>query len=83
MEKLGLRTWAGKSKIIGIIVCVGGALITSLYEGHKFYIGSHHSTHHNVSPELHKPHMVRGTLFLVACCFSCAGWYIVQVSFLL
>ena len=83
MEKLGLKTLAGNTKIIGIVICVGGALMTSLYEGHKFYIGSHHSPQHNVSPQLHKPHKLRGKFFLVTCCFSYAAWYIVQVSFLL
>ncbi|XP_054797446.1 WAT1-related protein At5g64700-like [Prosopis cineraria] len=83
MEKLGLKTWSGKAKAIGTIICVGGALTTSLYTGKEFNTG-HHSRHtsHTASAEAPKAHMLRGTLFLVASCFSYAGWFIVQVKLL-
>ncbi|XP_028806612.1 WAT1-related protein At5g64700-like [Neltuma alba] len=83
MEKLGLKTWAGKAKAIGTIICVGGALTTSLYTGKEFYIG-HHSHHspHTASAKAPKTHMLRGTFFLVASCCSYTGWFIVQVKLL-
>lgn len=80
MEELGLKTWAGKAKAIGTVICVGGGLITSLYTGNKFHIG-HHSSH-NASKNPPKIHMLRGTLFLVCSCFSYSGWFIVQASFI-
>lgn len=33
LEKLGLRSIAGQAKLIGTIVCVGGAMLLSLYRG--------------------------------------------------
>lgn len=81
MEKLGLQTWAGKAKCVGAILCVGGALATSLYKGKEFYIG-HHSHHTQAQTALvtHKTHILRGTFFLVCSCFSYTAWFIVQVS---
>ncbi|TKY56413.1 WAT1-related protein [Spatholobus suberectus] len=81
MEKLGLQTWAGKAKSIGAILCVGGALVTSLYKGKEFYLG-HHSHHAQTAVVAHKTHMLRGTFFLVGSCFSYTAWFIVQVKLL-
>ncbi|KAK7275933.1 hypothetical protein RIF29_17060 [Crotalaria pallida] len=80
MEKLGLQTWGGKAKSMGAILCVGGALATSLYTGKEFFIG-HHS-HHTHAIVAHKTHMLRGTFYLVGSCFSYTAWFIVQVKLL-
>ncbi|RDX63098.1 WAT1-related protein, partial [Mucuna pruriens] len=83
MEKVGLQTWRSKVKTVGAILCVGGALTTSLYKGKEFYIGqssSHHS--HSTTVEASKINMLRGTLFLLASCFSYTAWFIVQVKLL-
>ncbi|OIW04339.1 hypothetical protein TanjilG_32531 [Lupinus angustifolius] len=81
MEKLGLQTWGGKAKSIGAILCVGGALATSIYKGKEFYIG--HTSHHTqVIVVAHKTHKLRGTFFLVGSCFSYTAWFILQVKLL-
>lgn len=83
MEKLGLQTWAGKAKCVGAILCVWGALATSLYNGKEFYIGHHsHHTQAQTAAVAHKTHMLRGTFFLVCSCFSYTAWFIVQVRLL-
>ncbi|KAI4338063.1 hypothetical protein L6164_016417 [Bauhinia variegata] len=81
MEKLGLQTWAGKAKIMGAILCVGGALTISLYKGKAFYIG-HHSDQAHISAKASNTNMLRGTLFLIASCLSYTAWYIVQAKLL-
>lgn len=82
MEKLKLETWAGIAKSVGAILCVGGALITSLYKGKEFYIGHHNHHHHaNNAVVAHKTHMLRGTFFLLGSCFSYTAWFIAQVCF--
>ncbi|KAF7830816.1 putative calcium-binding protein [Senna tora] len=84
IEKLGIETWAGKAKTLGTILCVGGALTTSLYTGKEFHIDhhTHHSHSHSPSGKPPETHMLRGTLFLVASCMSYTAWYIVQVKLL-
>ncbi|KHN46200.1 Auxin-induced protein 5NG4 [Glycine soja] len=80
-EKLGLHTWAGRAKCGGAILCVGGALATSLYKGKEFYLG-HHSHHVQIVVAAHKTHMLRGTFLLICSCFSYTTWFIVQVQLL-
>ncbi|KAH1061581.1 hypothetical protein GYH30_004856 [Glycine max] len=80
-EKLGLHTWAGRAKCGGAILCVGGALATSLYKGKEFYLG-HHSHHVQIVVAAHETHMLRGTFLLICSCFSYTTWFIVQVQLL-
>ncbi|KAE9596011.1 putative EamA domain-containing protein [Lupinus albus] len=82
MEKLGLQTWGGKAKSIGAILCVGGAIATSIYKGNEFYIG--HKGHHTqaIVAVAHKTHKLRGTFFLVGSCFSYTIWFTLQVKLL-
>ncbi|MED6160500.1 hypothetical protein PIB30_052000 [Stylosanthes scabra] len=81
MEKVRVKTWDGKAKCVGAILCVGGALVTSLYKGHEFFIGHHNHGHHDSHPSpfmTHKTNMLRGTIFLVLSCFSYTAWFITQ-----
>ncbi|RDY03513.1 WAT1-related protein, partial [Mucuna pruriens] len=82
MEKLRLQTWAGKAKCVGTILCVGGALATSLYKGKEFYLGHH--IHHAQTTVIvaHKTLMLRGTFFLICSCLSYTAWFIAQVKLL-
>ncbi|KAK7385479.1 hypothetical protein VNO78_31200 [Psophocarpus tetragonolobus] len=81
MEKLSLLTWAGKAKSIGAILCVGGALVTSLYKGKQFYLG-HRSHHTQTATAANQTHMLRGTFFLICSCLSCTAWFVAQVKLL-
>lgn len=80
MESVRIQTWGGQAKCVGAILCVGGALVTSLYKGKEFYIhrGSHHDATHVAAAHPH--HMLRGTFFLILSCFSLSTWFIVQVK---
>ncbi|XP_027368427.1 WAT1-related protein At5g64700-like [Abrus precatorius] len=80
MEKLRLQTWAGKAKSIGAIMCVGGALTSSLYRGKEFYLG--HRNHHTSTAAVHKTNMLCGTFFLIGSSFSYSLWFIAQVKLL-
>ncbi|WJX63480.1 hypothetical protein P8452_48358 [Trifolium repens] len=85
MESLRIGTWSGKAKCIGALLCVGGALVTRLYKGKEFYI-SHHHAHHAAQTSVvaaHKIHMLRGTFFLIAACFSYTAWFILQAKLMI
>lgn len=80
MENLRLKTKEGSAMVVGAVVCFGGALLISLYNGKKVHLwpaiikgiaknsngaaGGHH---------------LRGTLLLLGDCISYAIWYPIQV----
>ncbi|KAL9315912.1 hypothetical protein ACSQ67_016913 [Phaseolus vulgaris] len=80
MEKLKWQTWVGKAKSVGSIMCVGGALVSSVYKGREFYLDHHNHHTHQTAP--HKTHMLHGTIFLICSCFSYTTWFIAQVKLL-
>ncbi|GMJ06333.1 Usually multiple acids move in and out Transporters 21 [Hibiscus trionum] len=86
MEKLGLGSRAGKIKTVGTIICVGGALTTSLYKGKAFYLGHDHRHFHSPAAAaammVSSSHWTRGTFMLVGSCLCYAIWYILQVKLL-
>lgn len=77
IEKLLLKTKAGKMKIAGTIICLVGALITILYKGKSFHIGHVHMLENSIIKK--RTHWARGTVMLLSSCLSLAIWYIVQV----
>ncbi|KAI8030457.1 WAT1-related protein [Camellia lanceoleosa] len=79
MEKLRLRTKAGKVKTGGAILCLAGALAISLYKGKSFHIG-HHTTHHQIISHKANRHWTRGSLFLGFSVLSYAAWFVVQAK---
>ncbi|KAK7385477.1 hypothetical protein VNO78_31198 [Psophocarpus tetragonolobus] len=80
LEKLGFHTWAGKAKCGGAILCVGGALVTSIYKGKEFYLA--HRSHVQTAATTHETHLLRGTFFLIGSCFSYTAWFLCQVQLL-
>ncbi|KAF0929908.1 hypothetical protein E2562_026717 [Oryza meyeriana var. granulata] len=82
-EKLVLTNWPGKVKLFGIITCVGGTMIVSLYKGkllnHPW--PTHLLKFHNqkVSGPAYHRNMLAGTLFLCGSCLGYAFWFIIQV----
>ncbi|XP_022140812.1 WAT1-related protein At1g43650-like isoform X2 [Momordica charantia] len=92
MEKVSVRRRAGKVKIVGAILCVGGALITVFYKGKGFHIGHHAIAGHRdvaapavIFNEIEadaEAHWGRGTLLLLGSCFCYAAWFVVQVKLL-
>ncbi|KAK9672256.1 hypothetical protein RND81_12G087300 [Saponaria officinalis] len=82
MEKLELSTYWGKAKGIGAIICVGGALVISLYSGPSLVVLSHNSMHHKHMTQQPYTNLLRGTLLLIASCFGYAFWFVVQAKLL-
>lgn len=79
MEKLGVGNKRGRVKVGGTILCVGGAMIVSLYKGQAWHIFPTHFVPNattNTSPH----YWSRGTLLLLTSATSYACWFIVQVK---
>ncbi|KAL8264804.1 hypothetical protein R6Q59_022934 [Mikania micrantha] len=84
-EKVEIGKIAGKAKVIGTIVGVGGAMILTFYKGHQLNIGSTHLNllhggHGHVAPT-HKTSthdQIFGSLLALLYSLSIALYYILQ-----
>ncbi|XP_028095523.1 WAT1-related protein At1g68170-like [Camellia sinensis] len=88
LERLGFGTTAGKAKVLGTLICIGGAMLLTLYKGAEIDIFStnvnllhksqpHRGGHVASSHEEGGNHAL-GALLIVCCCFSAAAGLIVQ-----
>ena len=82
MEKLRLSSKEGSSKVTGVLVCFGGALLISLYKGKVLLLGrAVVRVGHKDSNGAAGPHHLRVTLLLLGNCISYACWYPIQARF--
>ncbi|KAK9286181.1 hypothetical protein L1049_014564 [Liquidambar formosana] len=84
MERLGFGTLAGKAKVLGTLMCIGGAMLLTFYKGVEIDIWSTQvDLMHNGQirgGHVTSPHKLLGSLLAVASCLSCAMWLIVQAK---
>ncbi|KAF7040205.1 hypothetical protein CFC21_050121 [Triticum aestivum] len=83
MEKLRVKSKDGSAKVIGALVCFGGALLISLYKGKELHLWSPiiRVTPKDSNGAAGKHHL-RGTLILFGAFSSYALWYPIQVKVL-
>ncbi|CAM0908256.1 unnamed protein product [Alopecurus aequalis] len=83
MESVHLKSKDGSAKVTGALICFGGALLTSLYNGKELHLWREII---KVIPKniniVVGGHRLRGTLLLLGDCISCAFWYPIQVKVL-
>ncbi|XP_020591440.1 WAT1-related protein At1g09380-like isoform X2 [Phalaenopsis equestris] len=84
LERLGFDSRGGRIKILGTILCVGGAMVISMYNGVTIHITSPKWEISNPKKAFGdvSSHKVRGTLFLISSCFCFSTWAIVQAKLL-
>ncbi|KAL6513161.1 hypothetical protein OROGR_020647 [Orobanche gracilis] len=90
LERLGLTTVAGKAKVVGTVLCIGGAMVLTFYKGCEVKIWSTHfdliheyqqSPGGHVAVAHHSPNnSILGPLLALACCFTISLSYIVQAK---
>ncbi|OEL28373.1 WAT1-related protein [Dichanthelium oligosanthes] len=81
LEKLAVRTWAGRMKIAGTAVCVGGTMLGRLYQGKLLHLWPTHLLKHHAATGVPAHHnMALGTVYLCGSCLAFALWFIVQVQ---
>ncbi|KAJ4721328.1 WAT1-related protein [Melia azedarach] len=93
LEKLGIRTTAGKAKLLGTLIGIGGAMLLTFYKGAEIKIWSTHLDllHHHDQPS-GAPHVapmhadsdsnkrLLGSLLALGSCCSFSVWLIVQAK---
>ncbi|KAE9591874.1 hypothetical protein Lal_00038768 [Lupinus albus] len=84
-EKLNLRAAAGKAKVLGTLIGIGGAMFLTFYKGIKiniwpFHINLLHSNGHVIPLHADSNNKLVGVLCAIASCFSYAFWLIIQAK---
>ncbi|KAI3445455.1 hypothetical protein Pfo_002120 [Paulownia fortunei] len=83
LEKLGLKSKAGQAKVLGTIICVGGALLLSFYHGSIMNIGES-SVHWKYAEKtgtkssINHVNLILGPFLLIVSAVSWAVWLIIQ-----
>ena len=90
MEKLRWETAAGKAKVAGTIIGIGGPMVMTFVKGIEINIWNihfnliqqrQHKNMDNVASQNAKFHrQVLGILCALGCCFSHSLWLIIEVS---
>ncbi|PPD84901.1 hypothetical protein GOBAR_DD18176 [Gossypium barbadense] len=83
-EAVGIKKASGQAKVIGTLVCVGGAMLLSFYHGHIIGIGES-SIHWNYankmansSPSPSGSNFFLGPFLVMASAVAWALWFIIQ-----
>ncbi|KAL5698219.1 hypothetical protein ACHQM5_029286 [Ranunculus cassubicifolius] len=85
METVGIKRRSGQAKVVGTILCVGGAMLMSFYKGSPINIGdssidwkyAENMRQRNSSNE---ESTFLGPLLVVGSCIAWAGWFIIQTK---
>ncbi|XP_061364552.1 WAT1-related protein At1g68170-like [Gastrolobium bilobum] len=85
LERLNLRTRAGKAKILGTLTGIGGAMVLTFVKGVEIKMGSFHVNllHHQNGAYHHASaggKTILGALCVLASCISYALWLIIQAK---
>ncbi|XP_057788889.1 WAT1-related protein At1g25270-like [Salvia miltiorrhiza] len=86
LEALGLKTMAGKAKLMGTLLSIGGAMLLTFYKGFEVNFLSTHidllqkSQGHVAEAHHNSGNNVLGLLLALACCFSASVGLIVQTK---
>ncbi|PSS02842.1 WAT1-related protein [Actinidia chinensis var. chinensis] len=89
LERLGWGTMVGKAKVVGTLLCIGGAMLLTFYKGSEINIWStnvdllHQSQHQGGHVAASHPpdgNHVLGALLIVCCCFCVAMGLVVQAK---
>ncbi|KAI3834153.1 hypothetical protein MKW98_018203 [Papaver atlanticum] len=85
MEKIGVKKLQEQAKILGTIICVGGAMIMTFYKGSLINIGKS-SLHWRYGEEMSvdksggDSSSLLGPLFVALSCAASAAWFIIQTK---
>ncbi|KAL6131190.1 hypothetical protein ACLB2K_069566 [Fragaria x ananassa] len=86
LEKVSIRSKGGIAKILGSLICIGGALSLTLYKGMPLTNQHSHATaqieNHDymMSTAKRRERWVLGSVFAAAGCFMWASWFLIQAK---
>ncbi|OVA16861.1 Drug/metabolite transporter [Macleaya cordata] len=88
LEMLGFESMAGKAKVLGTLIGIGGAMLLTFYKGVEIPMWSTHALHihhggqggHVAASHAESGKRVLGSLLAVGSCLSYATWLIIQTK---
>ncbi|KAG2694692.1 hypothetical protein I3760_08G156500 [Carya illinoinensis] len=91
LERLGLGTTAGKAKVLGTLMGIGGAMLLTFYKGPEINIwltnvnllrhdSSQHQSRGHDSTTLEPENRLLGCILALGSCLSYATWLIIQAK---
>ncbi|XAR53094.1 hypothetical protein NMG60_11021495 [Bertholletia excelsa] len=80
LERLAWRTSAGRAKVVGTILCIGGAMVLTFYKGAVINIWSTRVDLLNGHVASQESNQVLGAVLAVLCCISNASGLIIQAK---
>lgn len=85
-ESVGIKTTPGAAKVIGTVVCVGGAMLLSFYHGQTINLGEsgihwkYAEMMRGGSSSSQGGSAIWGSLYLIISSVAWAAWFVIQVS---
>ncbi|OMO82340.1 Drug/metabolite transporter [Corchorus olitorius] len=86
LEKLDIRNKAGRAKVLGTLICLGGAMILTLYKGKTLVKSNSQTTAHLMNyadvivSSKKKEKWAIGSIFLAAGCIFWSSWFLLQAN---
>ncbi|XP_042480423.1 WAT1-related protein At1g09380-like [Macadamia integrifolia] len=85
MERLGIQTAAGKAKLVGTSICIGGAMVLTFYKGPEviFWTTNIDLTRgfgHGTTKPPQASNRALGLILALCCCLCYSLWLIVQAK---
>lgn len=85
LERVGIKSLAGQAKVLGTIICLGGAMLMTLYKGiaitlwpSPFHLKQGNARTKN--DQAQSEDFTKGAMFLVGNCICWAFYYIIQAK---
>jgi hypothetical protein len=82
MERVNIKSLRSQAKIVGTIVCVGGAMLMTLYKGPivKMVWSAHHqSPQTSAAAAIDNKNWIIGSVLIIAATLAWSGLFILQV----
>ncbi|XVF72906.1 hypothetical protein PTKIN_Ptkin12aG0158200 [Pterospermum kingtungense] len=87
LEKVNIGNKAGRAKVVGTLVCIGGAMVLTLYKGKSLAGSNSNATTHivnyantRISSKKKEIRWAIGSVFLAAGSIFWSSWFLLQAS---
>ncbi|XP_065864435.1 WAT1-related protein At3g30340-like isoform X2 [Euphorbia lathyris] len=81
LERVNLKKKAGKAKVLGAVICMGGAILLCLYKGVPLKnIDEPTDIPSHVANSNTTQRWIVGSMFLMAACLSFSSWFLLQAK---